>query len=177
MLFKNGDITVRKLEVSDKYLLAKWLSDPTILEFYEGRDQQFDLDKVTRVFYTLEEEEVKCIVEYQERAIGYIQFYQLDDLTKEEYGYGKENMYGIDQFIGEAECWNKGIGTLLVTSMAAFLSERMEANKIVVDPQSTNLRAIACYEKCGFKKVKFLPKRELHEGEYRDCWLMVYQSV
>ncbi|MEH1834506.1 MAG: GNAT family protein [Nostoc sp.] len=34
-----------------------------------------------------------------------------------------------------------------------------------------NPRAIRCYEKCGFVKVKLLPAHELHEGEYSDCWL------
>lgn len=29
----------------------------------------------------------------------------------------KINVYGTDQFIGEVEYWNKGIGTLLVRAM------------------------------------------------------------
>ncbi len=31
-----------------------------------------------------------------------------------------------------------------------------------------NKRAIKCYEECGFKAIKILKKRELHEGQYRD---------
>ena len=123
MLFNNGDLKVRILEDEDNVLLAKWLSDPSVLEFYEGRDNPFDLDKVNKVFYATEDEEVKCIVEYDGNGIGYIQFYQLDDETKKEYGYLNENVYGTDQFIGEIEYWNKGIGTLLVTSMIRFLIE------------------------------------------------------
>ena len=46
----------------------------------------------------------------------------------------------------------------------------------MTDPQAWNERAIRCYEKCGFKKVKLLPKHELHEGEYRDCWQIEYKS-
>jgi aminoglycoside 6'-N-acetyltransferase len=41
-----------------------------------------------------------------------------------------------------------------------------------MDPQTRNTRAIKCYKKCGFKKIKILPKRELHEGEYQDCLLI-----
>ncbi|WP_309138169.1 GNAT family N-acetyltransferase [Priestia megaterium] len=51
---------------------------------------------------------------------------------------------------------------------------KKHSEKIVLDPQAWNQRAIACYEKCGFKKVKYLPKHEYHEGELRDCWLMEY---
>ena len=70
--------------------------------------------------------------------------------------------------------WNKGIGTKLVSSVVEYLIREKGADRIVMDPQTWNERAIHCYEKCGFEKVKLLPKRELHEGAYRDCWLMEY---
>jgi aminoglycoside 6'-N-acetyltransferase len=174
LLFQNGPLIVRILEKKDNQLLAKWLSDPAVLEFYEGRDNPFDVDKVNHVFYD-EDEAVKCLVEYNDQAIGYIQFYPLDDESRIDYGYGTdENIYGIDQFIGEVEYWNKGIGTFLVTSMVTYLIKDKKADRVVMDPQTRNARALKCYEKCGFKKVKLLPKRELHEGVYQDCWLIEY---
>ncbi|WP_196121192.1 GNAT family N-acetyltransferase [Anaerobacillus alkaliphilus] len=174
MLFERGSLKVRTLKENDKYLLAKWLSDPLVLEFYEGRDNPFTVQKVMDKFFPLEADEVKCIIEFEHKAIGYIQFYQLDDETKNVYGYGDEITYGTDQFIGEVDHWNKGIGTLLVTSMVQFLLDHKKAYRVVMDPQVRNERAIRCYEKCGFKKVKLLPKRELHEGIYQDCWLIEY---
>jgi aminoglycoside 6'-N-acetyltransferase len=176
VIFEEGCIKVRELGASDAGLLAKWLSNPTVLEFYEGRDNPFDLDKVNEVFYAQEDDEVKCIIEYDEKEIGYIQFYPLDDETKREYGYPveNENIYGMDQFIGEADYWNKGIGTLLVTSMIKYLTGDRQADRVVMDPQTRNARAIRCYEKCGFRKVRLLPQNELHEGKYQDCWLIEY---
>ncbi|WP_172295360.1 GNAT family N-acetyltransferase [Bacillus sp. WMMC1349] len=177
MLFQNENLIVRSLNEADKFFLAKWLSDPSILEFYEGRDHPFDIDKVTDVFYDSEDDEVKCIVEYKGKEIGYIQFYQLDDVTKKEYGYFNENVYGTDQFIGEKANWNKGLGTLLVSSMLNYLVKYEQAERVVMDPQVRNSRAIKCYEKCGFKKIRILPKHELHEGKYQDCWLMEYKEL
>ncbi|WP_312094337.1 GNAT family N-acetyltransferase [Niallia sp.] len=174
LLYESGLLKVRKLEETDNLLLVKWLSDPVVLEFYEGRDNPFDLDKVKKVFYPSEDDEVKCIVEYKNRAIGYIQFYQLDKETRKLYGYSAELIYGTDQFIGEVAYWNKGIGKLLVTSMIHYLIEDKKAVRVVMDPQTRNVRAINCYEKCGLKKIKILPKRELHEGQLHDCWLMEY---
>ncbi|WP_205600718.1 GNAT family N-acetyltransferase [Gracilibacillus sp. YIM 98692] len=176
MLFQNGNLKVRNLKEKDNYLLAKWLSNPSVLEFYEGRDNPFDLDKVNKVFYTPKDDKVKCIVEFDGNEIGYIQFYQLNDETKKEYGYFNEKVYGTDQFIGEVEYWNKGIGTLLVTTMVKYLIEHEKADRVVMDPQTRNTRAIKCYEKSGFKKVKILPNRELHEGKYQDCWLIEYHK-
>ncbi|WP_421385460.1 GNAT family N-acetyltransferase [Bacillus salacetis] len=175
-MFTHGKLTVRKLERKDAALLAKWLSDPRVLEFYEGRDNPFDINKVNEKFFAPEDDEMRCIIEFGGIEIGYIQFYQLDDETKKVYGYTKEFVYGIDQFIGEKAYWNKGIGTLLVSSMVEFLIENKKAERVVLDPQARNTRAIKCYEKCGFTKVKILPQRELHEGIYQDCWLMEYRK-
>ena len=176
LLFQNGSLKVRKLEEEDNYLLAKWLSNPSVLEFYEGRDNPFNLDEVNKVFYNPEDKKFKCIVEFDGNKIGYIQFYHLDDETKKEFGYEDGNIFGMDQFIGEVEYWNRGIGTVLVTSMVKFLIENKKADRIVMDPQVRNTRAIKCYEKCGFTKVKILAKKELHEGVYQDCWLIEYQK-
>jgi len=110
--------------------------------------------------------------------IGYIQYYPVDDNGKEQYQCTDLEgiIYGMDQFIGEVEYWNKGIGKQLVQSTVEHLTKTLGADKVVMDPQTWNLRAIACYEKCGFQKVKLLPKHEWHEGEMKDCWLMVYSK-
>lgn len=47
-------------------------------------------------------------------------------------------------------------------------------DKIVMDPQAWNERALRVYEKGGFVKKKYLEKHEMHEGELRDCWLIEY---
>ncbi|WP_433958723.1 GNAT family N-acetyltransferase [Cytobacillus horneckiae] len=171
-MIENNGLKVRKLNDNDKHFLVKWLSDSSVLEYYEGRDNAFDLAKVNNVFFDCEEDEVKCIVELERKAIGYVQFYKIDKITKENFGYSFGNIYGMDQFIGETEYWNRGVGTLLVSSVVSFLYEYEKADKVIMDPQVRNLRALRCYEKCGFKKVKILPKHELHKGEYRDCWLI-----
>jgi len=179
MIFQRDALVVRELVESDKEKLAKWLSDPRVLEYYEGRDRPHDIEMVTKHFYNRKNEEITgCIVEYEGKEIGYIQFYPLEEDEKIEYGYADspETIYGTDQFIGEVSYWNKGIGKQLVSSMIDFLMREKGADRVVMDPQSWNARAIACYEKCGMKKVKLLPKHEIHEGELRDAWLMEYSE-
>lgn len=175
ILFEKGSLRVRELTDNDASLLAEWLSNPTVLQYYEGRDRPHDLAMVRESFFQ-QDDETKCIIEYASQAIGYIQFYELDDEAKKEYGCTDKSgkIYGTDQFIGEASMWNQGIGKQLVRSMVEYLIQVLEADKIVMDPQTWNTRAIACYEQCGFKKIKLLLNKEWHEGEYRDCWLMEY---
>ncbi len=174
MLFQKENLRVRELEWDDKYLLSKWLTNPEILQYYEGRDNPFDVEKVEQKFFGEEADTTRCIIEFEEVSIGYIQFYEVDEDERRTYGYGdsSEIIYGMDQFIGESAYWNKGFGTQLVRAMVAYLNEEKGADRIVMDPQTWNERAIRCYEKCGFEKVKLLPEKELHEGEYRDCWLI-----
>ncbi|SFB28478.1 aminoglycoside 6'-N-acetyltransferase [Lentibacillus halodurans] len=175
MILRQDHLKVRHFEKNDSHLLAKWLSDPSVLEFYEGRDNPFDLQKVNQNFYGRNDKVIRCIAVFCGVDIGYIQFYMLDEETRGIYGYdGTEVIYGMDQFIGETEYRNRGFGTLLVCSMASYLIEQEQAERVVMDPQVRNERAIRCYLKCDLKKVRLLPEHELHEGQYRDCWLMEY---
>ena len=174
MLLKSERLAIRELIEDDKLLMVKWLSDPEVLQFYEGRDRPLDLAQVEEDFYGEVDDETRCLILYEEQPIGYVQFYPVGEEERLVYGYldPAEILYGMDQFIGEPAYWNKGIGTELVEMLVAYLLNEKNADRVVMDPQTWNVRAIRCYEKCGFKKVKLLPKHEWHEGEYRDCWLI-----
>jgi len=76
-------------------------------------------------------------------------------------------------FIGETEYQNQGIGTKAIKLLTKYLFEVKSVDVILIDPQTWNSRAIKCYEKCGFKAIKILEKRELHEGQYRDNFVML----
>ena len=178
ILFCEQDIGIRTLEDEDAELLAKWLSNPVVLEFYEGRDRPHNMELVKKHFYEDREEITQCIIQYNSMDIGYIQFYLIDDEEKENYDYKdyKGTIYGMDQFIGESDFWNQGIGTRVIQETVKYLIEMKGANKIVMDPQSWNMRALRVYEKNGFIKKKYLDKHEWHEGELRDCWLIEYDA-
>ncbi|MCL6457489.1 MAG: acetyltransferase [Gorillibacterium sp.] len=178
VLYQAEDLTVRRLKDKDAELLVTWLSDPHILQYYEGRDRPHDLERVREHFYKAKKV-VRCIIEFQGKPIGYIQYYPVEQEARSEYGYRNmaEVIYGTDQFIGEVEYWNKGIGQRLVASMLKHLMDDRNADRIVMDPQAWNHRAIACYEKCGLKKVRILKEHEMHEGVLQDCWLMEYSRI
>ncbi len=172
-------ITIRKLEEDDAKDLLKWLSNPIVLEYYEGRDNVFDMTKVQKKFYSYKPKKIRCIIEYNEKNIGYIQYYKLDDveITRLLQSDKNDSCYGVDLFIGETDYWNIGIGTQVMRKITKYLCDEKNAKYIIVDPQCRNLRAIKCYEKSGFKKIKIIEKCELHEGKLEDCCLMRYQST
>jgi aminoglycoside 6'-N-acetyltransferase len=176
VIYTKNKLTIRELEEQDAPKLVEWLSNPRLLEFYEGRDKPHDLYMVKNAFYQ-DSNETRCMVEYDGLEIGYIQFYEIDESEKRSYfeeAAANQKIMGTDQFIGETSYWNQGIGTVLIQSILEYLTVVMGAVKVIMDPQARNHRAIACYKKCGFRKVKHLPEHEWHEGEKRDCWLMEY---
>lgn len=176
ILYSHNKLVVRRLEETDAELLVKWLSDPKVLAYYEGRDRPHDLEMVKKHFLDEDKSITRCIIQYDGQDIGYIQYYCITDEEREQYGYNDflGPIFGMDQFIGESSMWNRGIGTELITSMVYYLKSHEDAEKIVMDPQAWNERALRVYEKAGFVKKKYLPSHEWHEGEYRDCWIIEY---
>ncbi|MDR6227212.1 GNAT family N-acetyltransferase [Desmospora profundinema] len=179
MWFQKDMLSVRKVVEQDIPLLAQWLSDERVLYFYEGRDQPYDEDRVRKEYLTRQEGETidYGIAEWEETPIGLIQIYKLDKDSMRKYGYPPDvSVWGMDQFIGEPDYWNRGIGTRLVQSAVKYLTGEKGAQIVVMDPQVRNSRAIRCYEKCGFQKVQMLPRHEKHEGVWQNCWLMEYDK-
>ncbi|MHA7965513.1 GNAT family N-acetyltransferase [Paenibacillus sp. CAU 1782] len=174
ILIQGNEVGIRTLEAEDAPLLWKWLNDPDVLTYYEGRDRPQSHENIRESFYEEIGEATLCIIQFMGNDIGYLQFYPLEDEDRQPYGYGENDgiIYGMDQFIGETDYWNRGIGTKLIGEVTRYLFSFHGADKIVMDPQTWNERAIKVYEKNGFIKKRLLPRHEFHEGEHRDCWLI-----
>ncbi len=173
---KDGPVALRPLEEGDASLLLRWLTDPRVLEYWEGPGAVFNLQRIQEDFFEDEWNASRAIIQYEGQDAGYVQVYQLDEEMCKEYHYPcpEGKAFGIDQFIGEPGLWGRGIGRRFIRLLLDFLKER-GAQAVVLDPHADNLRAIRCYEACGFKKVKLLPRHEMHGGVLVDCWLMEWK--
>ena len=175
---QSEDVSIRRMrdDTHDHLWMSSWLTDERVLEFYEGRDNPHDLAKVVEKFGPRargEDSTVPCIMLHDGVPIGYIQYYPVAESERHEYQLESiDGVYGVDMFIGNPDLWNQGIGTRMLSMLVDYLFDELDALKVVIDPQVANHRAVRSYEKCGFKRVKVLQNHELHEGEFRDCWLM-----
>ncbi len=96
-----------------------------------------------------------------------MQYYEIQETELKEYGYpSNQKIFGIDQFIGETQLWGKGIGTSMILMFLNFLSKNKSASRVVLEVKKSNIRAISCYEKCGFRKIK-----ELNDDFYLMEWV------
>lgn len=171
----HGPLHIRRLQVEDIPTMARWLSDPRVLAYYEGRDNPHDEAKVQDVFFARKEEnEAACLFSYEGKPLGYVQFYPVPPEELSALGYdAAEAVYGMDQFIGEPEYWNRGIGSLMIRVVVRYLFTECGATRVIMDPVVENERAIRAYEKCGFRRVRIMPEKEWSEGRLHDCWHMV----
>ena len=174
-------ISVRKMLDTqiDYLLLTKWLSTPEVLDFYEGRNNIYDIDMIKRKYSPRVKGKTKvtpCIIEYDNIPIGYIQFYETNakDYEINQVITDDEliDFFAVDIFIGEISYWNKGIGTKVISSMIKYLYKFKNAEVIYIDPQTWNTRAIHTYEKSGFNKVALIKNREEFNGEMKDSCIM-----
>lgn len=159
---------IRKMRHGDLGMMTKWLNTQEVLEFF-GNPAASPSAKEIKVKYAPRIDGTVAvepyIVETEGKPFAFMQCYRLTDEDYKSYGYSiEETIYGIDQFIGEPELFGKGYGTRMVTEFACFIFNEKRADAIVLDPELTNPRAIRCYEKCGFRKVK-----KIEEGKK---WLM-----
>lgn len=170
----NKEILIRDFAESDLPLMFKWLINDTVLEYFEGRDVRFTMDTLPELYMEELPDGFRVIIEYRDLPVGYGQAYRTTGEMFDEYDYPDkgQTVFAMDQFIGEPEYWNRGIGTSFLKLMAVYLREQKSADRILLDPHKDNFRAVRAYEKAGFKIIKSLPEHEMFEGRKKDCWLM-----
>ena len=174
MRIENGGVLVRDFAESDFPLMLKWLTDDRVLAYYKGRDVRYTMDTLAEQYRKELPDGFRLIIEYRNTPVGYGQVYQLSGEQFSEYDYPDNGsiVFAADQFIGEPEYWNRGIGSSFLRMAAAYLRTRHAADVLLVDPHQNNHRAVRAYEKAGFRIIRALPEHELFEGKMEDCWLM-----
>lgn len=177
------DLVVRHLhnDVSDYSHLLQWLTTPEVLEWYEGRDQTFDLADVLAEYGPGGEHErdgtIPTIIELDGEPIGYAQLYELDDPADAE-AFDLDDGRGIwslDLYIGRPDLFGQGIGRAVCRTAADFMLDRYTAREIVILPYIENRRAIAAYRAAGFVGDHVVREHEMHEGRMRDGLRLHYR--
>ena len=126
MYIDDGDIVIRPLTAHDYPLLLQWLTDPRVLAFYGGRDLHYTPQTLKEHYEEpFDGEGFRVILEYRDTPIGYGQIYAICGDMFDEYHYPMTDrtVYAMDQFIGEVDHWNHGIGTRYCKMICTFLKE------------------------------------------------------
>lgn len=176
---RDGALSIVRMTGRDYEQMAKWLSDEKVLKYYEGRDNPFTVEKVVEKFRPAvigSDDMTPCIIREQGRDIGYIQFYPITEEIKELKADQAKKPYGVDLFIGESDCRNRGFGPRVLRLLCKYLFNEVGADLVIGDPQAWNLRSINAFAAAGFSQEVILPDHELHEGKMEANVIMHRRS-
>ena len=137
---KMTEFIFKPLEERDFPLLLEWLQRSHVKEWWNDGDDT--LEKV-RIHYSRNVASTKrfILMDFGNgEPLGYFPCYLQPDAT-----------VGIDQFLADSGCLNRGLGTAAIRAFIATICRIHSAARIVTDPHPSNARAIRCYEKVGFR--------------------------
>jgi RimJ/RimL family protein N-acetyltransferase len=97
-----------------------------------------------------------------DRCIGHVGLYKLDHRVR-------KGEFGI---VIEESQWGKGFGRRATSAALEFGFDQLNLNKIDLEVLATNLRAIALYERIGFRKDGLLREEQFRDGHYVDLVIM-----
>lgn len=134
---------------SNYKLMYKWCSYEFIYEWFEQRKLSYSeiVDKYQKKL--LLGKQKLFIINYNNKAIGYVQIYLYDDILS-----NYNNFYEYDVFIGEVDYLSKGIGMEIVNYINEYIFKNLLGDGIILRVCKRNVRALKCYWKCGFKIIK-----------------------
>lgn len=181
-LIQQGQCAIRLMQdqLTDYTTLATWLTDPVVLEYYEGRDNPFPLPASSRNMHHAHRGCARSPPAFCSTPAGRLAISNTTIIPSRPRRL--QSASNGDSFWDRSvhrrshllEPWERAI---FVQLAIRYLTAVCKATHITVDPHVDNPHTIRCYEKCGFTQRKRLPQHEYHEGAYRDSWLMVYNQL
>lgn len=164
---QQNNLTIRSAEVTDAELLTTWWNDGTVMEhagFPNGLNQSVE-ETMEQVKSNEDRISQLCMIEVSGVRIG-------------EMNYRIGNRFAeIGIKICDTSYQNQGLGTKFITMLIEFLftdktlNNAVPIDKIILDTNSENERAMHVYEKIGFLKIR------VNEAAWRDQLGKVQSSV
>lgn len=159
-----NDIVLRSIERSDTDNVLKWRNDKEVKKYFiYQKEIEYDdhinwLEKKVATGKV-----VQFIIEDNGKPIGSVYMQDIDQThNKAEYGI----------FIGDPKNCGHGVGTIVAKKCIEYGFDVLHLHRIYLRVYSDNLRAIASYEKAGFKREALLKHDVFVNGKYHDIVLM-----
>lgn len=134
---------------SDLRRRVHWLNDPETYTLFTGSilAQPYQLTEAMRWLKTMESDVTALLWSIEttdHRHIGDIDLHDIDSTLK---------MARLTILIGDREYWGKGYGTDVIRTVLRYVFSELSLESVSLRVYDFNVRAIRCYEKCGFKRV------------------------
>jgi aminoglycoside 6'-N-acetyltransferase len=153
-------VVLRPLAPEDRSRLIEILGDESVARWWDSRGPEVSADELLAD----DEEVVVFGIEAGGELVGSIQY---AEETEPDYRHA-----GIDIFV-DGPHQGRGIGSDALRTLARHLFEAHGHHRLTIDPAAANERAIAVYEKVGFRWVGIMREYERgRDGTFHDGLLM-----
>ncbi len=145
-------LTLRAMEIADLDLVAAWLDEPQVAQWYlTASTVEEEMDDLRRCLVGEEPTEVLVIADHDE-PIGWCQWYLCREYPAHAEGIGAgPDDIGIDYAIGDPARWGLGLGTALIDELVSSIRRHHRRAGIVADPEASNVASRRVLEKNGFE--------------------------
>jgi len=156
----NQKVSLIKLRVKHFSLFYRWWNDSAVRHLTSGvynKMSNQQVDQSLQKILTLKNRH-DFIIKFNNELIGHVAVHK--KLNRK--------FFEVYIAIGEKKYWGQGIGTIVMKKISRWFFRNYPKEKILqLEVLTTNPRAIRCYEKTGFKKIKIK-----HYKKYPDTILM-----
>ena len=162
-------VRLRGYERSDLDAVMKWINDEEVTDFL-GSGLTYPVSSIAEEKFieaaakSSDTEKTFVIETIAERKyIGAITFHAIN---------WQNRSAGLGIVIGDKSFWGLGYGTDAMRVMMRLGFDKMNLHRLWLHVFEYNHRAIASYEKCGFKREGVFRKERFHRGRYYDTFVM-----
>jgi aminoglycoside 6'-N-acetyltransferase len=158
-MLMNSKIRFRKATIEDKAILEYWDTKPHVIACDPNGSWNWEEDLVNNSPFVNQ-----FIVMVADEPIGYLMIIDPANEPTHYWGNVEQNLRAIDIWIGEEENLGKGFGTEMMNLALEKCFADASVNAVLIDPLTSNKKAIRFYERLGFRYVftKFFDNDECY---------------
>lgn len=164
-------VRLRGYEFSDLDTVMKWINDEEVTQFLGGGMLTYPVSSIAErksvEKFGLSESETDKTFAIEtladRRFIGAMGLHAIDWINR-------HSSLGI--MIGDKQYWGRGYGTDAMRILMRLVFDKMNLHRLWLHVYDFNQRAIASYERCGFKREGVLREQRFYDGKYHDTIVM-----
>lgn len=150
-------VSFRLLRPEDLSLFHAWVQRPHVAQWWDAPRTAEDIVAEYLPVAEGRSSTRAYIASLGATPIGFIQSYGVVDSGDGRWtGETDPGARGIDQFLVDGDRLGQGLGTRMIRAFLHELFADAAVTQVQTDPSPDNGRAIACYEKCGFRAERLV---------------------
>ena len=164
-------VRLRGIERTDLDSIMKWINDEEVTQFLGGGMLSYPVSSIAESNYIEKFGRSESPTEKTfaietlagSRLIGALGLHAIDWINRHS---------GLGIMIGDKQHWGRGYGTDAMRVLMRLAFDKLNLHRLWLHVYDFNARAIASYERCGFKREGVLREHRNFRGKFHDTIVM-----